>query len=239
MALGDFTISTFDLSSRDLVTGLNNTANVYHVPGIDRPLSIAELVIAICLDRAADIEAKVVAIMEEMSENTKQAEDLLKFENYLVDKFVNGVSEYKDAGGNLFWAQDMPAFFETTDKSKWTLIPEEWWKDLADGRAGAYGAGSWIDYLNKKLGVEISAATYSNALDARGKAGGGYSFTSDDVNSICSAIESRLDALNTLSQEVLIKLQSLTNKRDQTYDLITSMVKSTLTAGQAISGNMR
>ena len=35
-----------------------------------------------------------------------------------------------------------------------------------------------------------------------------------------------MDSLNTISQDTLINLQSLTAKRDQTYDLVSNALKS-------------
>lgn len=234
MALDNFSVESFALTSRDLVTGMPNTANVYHVEGIARPLSIAELVIAVCLDRAATLEADIVEIMEEMSRNTKLTEDILAFENDLVDRFVDGVPAWKDGTGNFHWADTWEALYNSTESKDWP-IPAEWKTKTQSG-----GAGGWIDYLKEEFGVDISYSEFHKTLEEHAKSDSSKaSFTSDDVSSICSAIESRLDALNTTSQEVLIKLQSLTNKRDQTYDLITAMVKSTMTAGQSIGANMR
>ena len=39
-------------------------------------------------------------------------------------------------------------------------------------------------------------------------------------------IEDKMDSLNTISQDTLINLQSLTAKRDQTYDLVSNALKS-------------
>ena len=35
-----------------------------------------------------------------------------------------------------------------------------------------------------------------------------------------------MDSLNTISQDTLIQLQSLTAKRDQSYDLVSNVLKS-------------
>lgn len=250
MAVGNFTVGSIDLSSIDENTGLKNTANVYFVPGIGRELSIAELVIAICLDRAADLEAEVVGIMESMSQNTKLIEGLLAVENFLVDKKLNGVDAWRpNTTENYYWAQDWAALFQTTDKNKMVIdgygnIPDKYLS--ANGlRAKTDGAMGWIDFLNKEFGVgtETSAAEYFNILNERIKAhNNDWSwayFSSDEMSSILGLIDSRLDSLNTTSQKTLIELQSLTNKRDQTYDLITAMTKNSLTAAQSIGANMR
>ena len=224
MAIGNFSVGTIDLTSVNEKTGLNNTANVYFVPGLGRELSIAELVIAICLDRAADIEAKVVDVMEQMSESTKKIEDLTWVENILVGFIDTGMSAKKVDGGPDFelYACEWYSLIGA-DPSK---LPEGCWgyaNVTPDG-----GFGRWTDWLVNVCDVEFpfDGLTWKN-------------YTADEIDKICSAIETKLDALNTTSQETLIQLQSLTNKRDQTYDLITAMTKNTLTAAQSIGSNMR
>jgi hypothetical protein len=41
-----------------------------------------------------------------------------------------------------------------------------------------------------------------------------------------SQIESKMDEKNSFSQQKMIELQSLTNKRDQSYDMISNVLKS-------------
>ena len=41
-----------------------------------------------------------------------------------------------------------------------------------------------------------------------------------------TALESKMDEKNTFSQQKMIELQSLTNKRDQSYDMISNVLKS-------------
>lgn len=212
MSLGAFSVSTINLTSKDLVTGLNNTANVYWVEGINRELSIAELVIAICLNRASEVEAQVVGLMESMSETTRALEELTHVESLLVAKQESGINGKGIGGSSL--------------ACHWGAIVA----DLGEIPSGCSATGSWVDYVNDK---EIRDAAVLASDFA------GATATSSQVENAINAIESRLDALNTISQETLIKLQSLTNKRDQTYDLITAMTKSTLTAGTSISANMR
>ncbi|MBQ6245396.1 MAG: hypothetical protein IJK04_00910, partial [Kiritimatiellae bacterium] len=60
----------FDLSMIDQETGRYMTARAYTVDGITdanglpRELSIGQLVMAICLDRASKLEASIIALME-------------------------------------------------------------------------------------------------------------------------------------------------------------------------------
>ena len=71
-------VDTFALSLRSTDTGRRLTANIYFVDGVTdaaglpRALSISELVMAICLDRAAKLEAGIIGLMDEMSVTTAQ-----------------------------------------------------------------------------------------------------------------------------------------------------------------------
>ena len=50
-------------------------------------------------------------------------------------------------------------------------------------------------------------------------------------------IESKMDEKNTFSQQKMIELQSLTNKRDQSYDMISNILKSLNTTMTGIVNN--
>ena len=195
MAASNFTIDTIDLSMRDPETGNILTANIYRIEGIDRDLSAAQLVMAICLQKAANLEQEIVELMDEMSKTTTTIEDLSTLEEKLValqDNATVGIS-FKDIG----WTEDLPEGWQSS------------WK--------------WTDWA----GTLITVPTYS-----------GSTLTKSEVQTVITNLETKLDSLNTISQKNMIELQSKTNKRDQTYDLITAMVKSIGTSNNAIAGNM-
>ena len=54
----------------------------------------------------------------------------------------------------------------------------------------------------------------------------GTSWSYEQVQTAISLLEDKMDSLNTISQDTLIQLQSLTAKRDQTYDLVSNVLKS-------------
>lgn len=47
-----------------------------------------------------------------------------------------------------------------------------------------------------------------------------------DTDALISAIETKMDSMNSFSQQKMIELQSYTNKRDQSFDMITNILKS-------------
>lgn len=224
--IGPFSVGTIDLSSYDDVTGLKNTANVYYVEGIARPLSLAQLVMAVCLERAATKESKVVELMNTLANTTKAIEQLSWLENILVGFSDTGIPKLaKDKRPGL----------------PYDLHACEWYSILASDQEppeGCYGyanqappgqgdKGRWTNWL-ESLGVKpFPVGTMSETYSAA------------DVSKILDAIETRLDSLNTTSQKDMIMLQSETTKRDQTYDLITVMVKSIGGASTSISSSMR
>ena len=81
----------FDLSMIDQETGLNMTARAYTVEGITnadgslRELSIGQLVMAICLDRASKLEASIIELMEEMNDTSALLETLSFIEGQVVN----------------------------------------------------------------------------------------------------------------------------------------------------------
>ena len=59
-----------------------------------------------------------------------------------------------------------------------------------------------------------------------------------DSTDLLTAIEAKMDAKNTFSQQTMIELQSLTAKRDQSYDMISNVLKSLSTVMTANVNNM-
>ena len=93
----------FDLSMVDQDTGRRLTARAYTVDGITnadgtlRELSIGQLVMALCLDRASKLEASIIALMEEMNGTSSQLEAMTEIEQVIVDFAASQQStrEYK------------------------------------------------------------------------------------------------------------------------------------------------
>ena len=93
----------FDLSMVDQETGRRLTARAYTVDGITnadgtlRELSIGQLVMALCLDRASKLEASIIALMEEMNSTSSQLEAMTEIEQTIVDFAASQQStrEYK------------------------------------------------------------------------------------------------------------------------------------------------
>ena len=64
------------------------------------------------------------------------------------------------------------------------------------------------------------------------------SWSADEVDEMMQNTEEQMDSLNTISQEQLIDIQSLTSKRDDTYSLISNVLKSLYTVMTGNVNNM-
>ena len=194
--MNSFTVSTIDLSMCDPETGNPITANVYKVDGIARELSISELVMAICLSRATELEGRIVARMEVMGRTTVNIETLTTIQSQLAKLMLDGK--------------------ETLDKIA-INVKTQWYDD-----AGKLVPGETLtnftqleSFLKNRAGVELGKDVKK-------------------IEDVVASISTKIDSLNTTNQKDLISLQSDTNKRDQSYELITNMLKS---IGTTLTGN--
>ena len=178
----------FDLSfDRDRVGGDGNlTANYYTVEKIKdgdvlRPLSIGQLVMALCLSRAVELEAKIIDIVENLNKTSEDLEKLTKIEKDIVETEV----------GSL----DLTA------------------EKFSDGQ-------TYESFLKQK---DISVMSI---------------LANSSSEQLLTDIEAKMDSLNSLSQQTMIDLQSLTAKRDQSYDMISNIVKSLYTTLATVANNI-
>jgi len=177
---------------------LNNDGSVrtyamYQIEGIDRNLSIGELVMAICLDRATELERKIIRKMEESARTTEKLENLTKVQTALVNAQADGVTSLSSS-------------FDALNR----LLPDD------QKFSQPYPDSNWMRYLSDsgQLGISISVDT------------GKSSYSYDELTEIITDISNAMDSLNSLGQEDMLELQSLTNKRDEAYNLCSNMLKS-------------
>lgn len=178
-----FGVQAIDLSfNNERIGGTGNLqANYYTVPGVKnedgslRPLSIGQLVMALCLARATELEAQIIGIVEDLNKTSENLERLTEVESVIVEIMGNG---------------------GTLDLNSLTF----------DGTNITY-----YDFLtDSQYGIGIITSTTANS----------------DSSQLVTDIESKMDSLNSFSQQTMIELQSLTAKRDQSYDMISNILKS-------------
>ena len=183
----------FDLSMVSPESGEFLTARAYTVEGVKnadgslRQLSIGQLVMAICLNRASKLETDIIALMEEMSATSAQLAALTEIENDILD-----------GGANM----------DNINTSHVTY----------DGRDYTF-----YDFLVNVMGFSSSDVPTG--------------FVDGSNTDLITLIESKMDEKNSFSQQKMIELQSLTNKRDQSYDMISNILKSLNTTMTGIVNN--
>ena len=194
--MNSFTVSTIDLSMCDPETGNPITANVYKVDGIARELSISELVMAICLSRATELERQIVGRMEVMGRTTVNIETLTTIQSQLAKLMLDGKESITEI----------------------TLNVQAQWYDSTGTSYGPVLLKTY-DQLNAFL-KDYADVTVGETVKK--------------IEDVVASISTRIDSLNTTNQKDLISMQSDTNKRDQSYELITNMLKS---IGTTLTGN--
>ena len=168
------------------------TANYYTVPGVTNPdgspraLSIGQLVMALCLQRATELEAEIIKIVEDLNKTSEDLERLTEIETAIVN---------------------------ATDSS--------------------------VDLKNTKLkGTDISYYDFLTKSDYKIGLTGVPETASSSSSQLITDIEAKMDSHNSFSQQTMIDLQSQTAKRDQSYDMISNILKSLNTTLMTNVNNM-
>ena len=183
----------FDLSMVNPETGEYLTARAYTVDGVlgvdnqPRLLSIGQLVMAICLQRAASLEAGIITLMEEMNSTSVKLELMTQIE-----------ADILDGGANMANINTSHVTYEGRDY---------------DFRAFLVNV------------VRMDAASVPS------------DFVSATDTDFITALEAKMDEMNSFSQQKMIELQSQTSKRDQAYDMISNVLKSLNTVQVGILNN--
>ena len=192
-----FEVETFDLSLRNPTTGAPLTANVYRVEGIDRPLSMGGLLMAICLRSATDLERQIIEKMEANAATTVALERMTALQTALV-AWQTEVQGKKETGTARLRAdvEQLKAYAPDLDLDGYT---------------------DWVAYLadESSLGLKLTYPTPEP---------GGYTY--DQITAMVGDVSNGMDSFNTISQTEMIDLQALTNRRDERYNLISNGLKS-------------
>ena len=279
---------------------------LYTVEGVNdannqpRKLSMAELVMVVCLARAADKEKAVINLMKEMSDTTEILKGLTDIETKLLDggKINSIVGTYNYNGVTFTKATAFLAALGVVPGGDKLQSEAQICKELDSGtpffkiqgsfsiNGTSYSAYNFIMRILPIVNSELrSAYSDMSALNSWGDAPltnvqlqqlnlhYGFSlpygttasqaltameekydpqlsewlkqdmtsssvYVSTSTDQLITDIESKMDSLNSFSQEKMIELQSETNKRDQAYDMITNILKSMNTVQVGIVNNM-
>lgn len=190
MAIG---VDQIYLSMTSPETGEYLTANVYTVDGVYeadgvtlRCLSIGQLVMALCLKRATDLESGYKYINPDTGEEKQ------------IDGIIQKMAKVEDTSEQL----------ECLTKIENAIL------------------ASSVDLAEKKVTYKNREYTYFAFLTEIMEVENVPSTANKDSEAFLEAIEAKMDEKNTFSQQTMIELQSITNKRDQAYDMVSNVLKS-------------
>lgn len=172
-------------------------------------LSMARYAAAICLTQATELEAESVTLMETLTQQTAALEVLAQVEDAVLDAVtIEDTAYVKD--------------FEVTLNGV---------------------TKSWVDCLREDLGCVFSVMAYGSYplpdyYDDGIVPNQPYVYLShDQYETLIAELESKMDAYNSLSQETMIDLQALLDRRDQRYTLLTAMLRTCSDSALAIAAN--
>lgn len=202
MAIG---VDQIYLSMTSPDTGEYLTADVYTVDGVyeadgvtPRRLSMGQLVMALCLKRATDLEVGYFYTDPSTGEE-EYAKGIVGRRHPTTGKYHPGyMDEVEDTSEQLRCMSEIEnaVLASSVDLTEKTVT--------YNGMSYTY-----YDFLTNVEGVDNVPTTADK-----------------DSEEFLGSIEAKMDEKNSFSQETMIKLQSQTTKRDQAYDMISNVLKS-------------
>ena len=208
-----FATVEFDLSMADPKTGRLLTAYAYTVEGINdvngqpRLLSIGQLVMALCLARASALEY-------DENDNVNDPHTIVGLMDQMntisaqlaamteIEKTIIDYEENGTNGGQTF------TYWRVGSDNP--VYANKYYDDVLHDLGVVPNDVNWV-YRNGNT-PSVEGRKYVQAKD------------------LISDLEAKMDENNSFSQQKMIELQSLTNKRDQCYDMISNILKSLNTA---------
>jgi len=191
-------IDTFDLSMVNPETGRYLTANFYTVDGVtNADGSLRQLSIGqLVMAICLSRASKLEADIIALMEEMNTTSAELKIMTTIEEKVI---------GWTTADPQPHPGY-------------EHLYHDTISGTGTNYDGKTYMDVLRSMgiIGDGIECVRWSGSPDPN-------DIMYDDF---ITALESKMDEKNTFSQQKMIELQSLTNKRDQSYDMISNVLKS-------------
>ena len=191
-------IDTFDLSMTSPDTGRYLTANFYTVDGVtNADGSLRQLSIGqLVMAICLSRASKLEADIIALMEEMNTTSAELKIMTTIEEKVI---------GWTTADPQPHPGY-------------EHLYHDTISGTGTNYDGKTYMDVLRSMgiIGDGLECVRWSGSPDPN-------DIMYDDF---ITALESKMDEKNTFSQQKMIELQSLTNKRDQSYDMISNVLKS-------------
>jgi chromosome condensin MukBEF ATPase and DNA-binding subunit MukB len=189
-------------------------------------MSGAQSVTSLSAD-ALDIETLLLSVQSDRARllDTQLAQqiDLIKDRNAKVDKLNNLLTSLTDLS-KLYGSTDGTAKLED----------QKGWKDLSDTQKKE--AKEKLDAALKETGLTMAdLAGAQGAIDTNNMG----KITLGQVTVAIEKTRGMIDSLNNTQQMETLRMQSLSNKRNEAYDLMTNFIKKMQDNRSGIISNMR
>ncbi|MFA5487770.1 MAG: hypothetical protein WC284_01015 [Candidimonas sp.] len=189
-------------------------------------MSGAQSVTSLSAD-ALDIETLLLSVQSDRARllDTQLAQqiDLIKDRNAKVDKLNNLLTSLTDLS-KLYGSTDGTAKLED----------QKGWKDLSDTQKKE--AKEKLDAALKETGLTMAdLAGAQGAIDTNNMG----KITLGQVTVAVEKTRGMIDSLNNTQQMETLRMQSLSNKRNEAYDLMTNFIKKMQDNRSGIISNMR
>ncbi len=176
---------------------------------------------------ALDIETLLLSVQSDRARllDTQLAQqiDLIKDRNAKVDKLNNLLTSLTDLS-KLYGSTDGTAKLED----------QKGWKDLSDAQKAE--AKEKLDAALKATGLTMAdLAGAQGAIDTNNMG----KITLGQVTVAVEKTRGMIDSLNNTQQMETLRMQSLSNKRNEAYDLMTNFIKKMQDNRSGIISNMR
>lgn len=238
------------------------TANVYTIEGVNggRPVSIMGVVMALCLNRAISMESRIIETMREMESNSDKLERLTRIEEELMVYYLTTQSTFIQFPNRVFSTEEKDVLrqlgFPIQTFNRISIIDFfAQMEEIGDSFLDGSEQKNKYDQLMSSLRNEFSDGTETGLrpvtlhypdCDFLKDLGINMYYVDKSQNgpfyvkwnAEIKEIEQMMDSLNSFSQQTMIDLQSLTNKRDQSYDMASNIIKSLNTTLMAIANNL-
>jgi chromosome condensin MukBEF ATPase and DNA-binding subunit MukB len=189
-------------------------------------MSGAQSVTSLSAD-ALDIETLLLSVQSDrarlLETQLTQQIDLIKDRNAKVDKLNNLLTSLTDLS-KLYGSTDGTAKLED----------QKGWKDLSDTQKKE--AKEKLDAALKETGLTMAdLAGAQGAIDTNNMG----KITLGQVTVAVEKTRGMIDSLNNTQQMETLRMQSLSNKRNEAYDLMTNFIKKMQDNRSGIISNMR
>jgi hypothetical protein len=191
------------------VAALGSSAQGMSIGGIGSGIAVGDI-------KGLDLETAMMAIQ---SQRANLLENQLKTQMEGIQKRNDDIAALNTLLGDL--KKFRPA---GTDKEKWGNLGAT----VAEGKAN-YARVKAVGLPMPSGADEVNEAGGNGIYDAKQK-------TYDAWN---EEIKGKIDSLNNGQQMDMLRMQSLTNKRNEAFDLMTNFIKKMADSRSSVLGNMR